>query len=101
MGQTDRQLRLARIEEAKKQLRAAMVRLPFDVNTAGATRVDAWKSAVQKAHQLLARNPADESKYNEARRSIEQCAAATPAVLAIETYGTDAERARLAHGARA
>jgi hypothetical protein len=80
--------READMVDIKRRLREAMGRLPFDLNTAGATRVLAFKRAVDEARKLLKRNPADISPYQEALRNIEACAGARTAELAEQTYGT-------------
>lgn len=100
MGTIEQQAHEAKLHEARSKLAAAMKRIPFDINSCGAIRIAAWKTACAEAQKVLNRNPKEIDKYHEALRSIEQCATAPPSVLAIEMYGTDYQRAQLANGVK-
>lgn len=73
MGAFEIQQRAQRLEEAKDRLRCSMAVMPFDLARAGSTRIAAWKAAHRAATKLLARAPADASRYDEARRGIMAC----------------------------
>lgn len=83
----EQEARCQRIVQAKQALRVEMARIPFDLNTAGATRVAAWKALVDRAHKMLARDVAEHSRYEEMARELRACGGANVDELAKQLYG--------------
>lgn len=82
----EEQQREARLAAAKADLTAAIQRLPFDIQTAGATRINVWKLLVDGARKLLRRNPRDAAQYEEYTRRLRACASAPVESLVEGVY---------------
>lgn len=65
--------RIARLATAKEKLRAALNRIPFDLHTADATRIDVWKKLRQESIAALNRNGSDPVKYEDLLRRLSLC----------------------------
>jgi hypothetical protein len=83
----EQELLAQRVAEEIIALKAAMSKLPFDFNTAGSTRVEAWRMAHSHAHQVLNRKPAAVAPYAEARIRLLSCGTADIEALAKEMWG--------------
>jgi Zn-dependent peptidase ImmA (M78 family) len=86
----EQQEREEQLRKLKAELQAATERLPFDIQQAGAVRVEAWKTACDKARKLLNRAPKDLYKYREALRNLQACGGASVTELAEQMYGDEA-----------
>lgn len=76
---------------AVAELKSAMNKIPFNLATAGAVRVEAFKVAVKEAQKLINRNPPEHWKYIDARRRIEATATLEPAQLQRQVLGLSTE----------
>ena len=83
------QARRARVDAAKADLRAAMSRLPFDLNSADATRIDLWRIFMGKARTALNRNADDPVVYEECARAIRACKSEPLASLVKGAYNNN------------
>lgn len=92
MGQLEKEALAADLAAAKTILQRYINTIPFDISAAGATRIEAWKLGVEEARKLLARNPADASKYREALRSLQTIASAPIGKVAVQAFGTPEQR---------
>lgn len=70
------------VAAARDELRRAMNKLPFDINTAGSTRVTAWKEAHKKAAKLMERHPMDPGQYRAMTTELNGCGTTDVAALA-------------------
>lgn len=95
MALSERQERELRLQRAKDELKAALQVLPQSVKEGGILRATAWKELANKAWQLLARNPGDAWKYEEALRELQGVAVEPPERLAIRAFGDKEQRKAL------
>ena len=82
-----------KVASARWALKRAMSVLPFDINTAGATRVRAWKVAYREAEKTLARGAMNPEVYDKARLDLGFCRDATPEQLAQQAWGKESDKA--------
>lgn len=87
MHPVDKERNDKRLAAARADLSEAMAKPPFDLSSAGATRVQAWKKALVAAHQLLAKNTSDPYKIEDAARAIRACGTGDLGQLASAAYG--------------
>lgn len=78
-----------RVADERAALEAALERIPFDFDTAGSVRVQAYKAAVHHAHKVLNRNSGDPSVYTNARLEITSIATAPVEHLAARMWGDE------------
>lgn len=76
----------ARRAAAKRELAAVVNVIPFDLQTAGATRVNVWKTLRISALTLLKRNPRDPSAYETLTRQLRACGEAPVESLVEGVY---------------
>lgn len=76
-----------RIAEERSALKAAMAKLPFDFDSAGSTRIQAWRIAHAEAQKVLNRNPTAIAPYAEARRRLIGTGSASVEELSKEMFG--------------
>lgn len=95
MALSERQEREARLVRAKGELKNALQSLPKSVREGSVLRAAAWKELANKAWQLLARNPGDAWKYEEALRELHGVASEPAEKLAIRAYGDKEQRKAL------
>lgn len=83
----EQEARAQRIASERHALRLAMSKIPFNLSTAGHTRVIAYKKALENAAKVMNRNPTKHEPYVEARLLIESTALASVEALANDAYG--------------
>lgn len=86
MHPVDKQKRDARLAAAKAEIEAAMRNPPFDLASAGATRIAAYKKAMLAARQLMERGSQDPVKLEDAARAIKATGGEDLASIASAAY---------------
>ena len=86
MHPVDKQKRDLRLAAARAEIEQAMRRPPFDLGSAGATRVAAYKKAMLAARQLMERGSTAPVKLEDAARAIKASGGDDMSAIAAAAY---------------